>query len=154
VAAAGAIDAFLDEAIETHAELAAMESRRPPVTVGNDDPWAQAMRDLAAIEDAYQDVRDRLGVVVMRFAARSDMEEVASAAGAVSHKARAFSLSASELRALLDEILHAESAILMATPPELDARALSDALARGATALGGSDGAALDELLRALREVA
>lgn len=41
----------------------------------------------------------------------------------------------------------------MATPPELDARALSQALSRGADALGGSDGASLDELLRALREV-
>ena len=48
----------------------------------------------------------------------------------------------------------AESAVRMATPPDLDARALSEALARGAAALGeGGDGARLDELLRALREV-
>jgi hypothetical protein len=159
-AATTAIDAFLDEAEHAHADLAALESRRPidnPASDGasdwDDDPWSQAKRDLAAIEDAYQAVHDRLGVVVMRFTARSDMEEVASAAGEVSEKARASGVPAGDLQDLVDEILRAESAILMATPPELDARALSEALARGATALGGSDGASLDELLRALREV-
>jgi hypothetical protein len=139
--------------------LAALEAQRAearPFDDGDepDDAWAQAMRDHGAIEGAYEAVRERLGVVAVRFSARADMEAVATAAGEVSDKARASGIPASDLQGLVDEVARAESAILMATPPELDARALSAALARSTTALGGNDGASLDELLRALREVA
>jgi hypothetical protein len=152
------IDRFLGEAARTRRALAALEGRRPGGPGDEDDwdgdAWAQAMRDVGAIEDAYDAVRERLDVVVVRFSARADMEAVASAAGEVSDKARASGLPAGDLSGLVDEVARAESAILMATPPDLDARALSAALARSATALGESDGASLDELLRALREVA
>jgi hypothetical protein len=156
-AASASIDDFLAGAVQAHGELAALEGRRPPpsddLDERDEDAWGQAMRDLGAVEDAYRAVQARLGVLTMRFGARADMEEVASAAGEVSNKARASGIPASDLQGLVDEVTRAESAILMATPPELDARSLSQALSRGAAALGGSDGASLDELLRALREV-
>jgi hypothetical protein len=150
------IDGFLGEAVRTRRILASLEARRPGDEDDRDgDAWAQAMRDLGAIEDAYDAIRERLGVVVVRIEARGDMEAVASAAGEVSDKARASGIPASDLKGLVDEVTRAESAILVATPPELDARALSAALVRSAAALGESDGgSSLDELLRALREVA
>ncbi len=154
-AAVATLEGFLDEADRARGELAGLEGKRPARSEheADDDPWAQAMRDLAAIEDAYGAVRDRLGALALRSAARADMEAVASAAGEVSTKARASGIPASDLQELVSEVTRAESAILMATPPELDARALNDALARSAAALGGSDGASLDELLQALRQV-
>ncbi len=152
-AAAGAIDAFLGEAAEARRRLEALASRRPE-DAGDDDAWSAAARDLSAVEGAYRAVAERLSVVRVRWAARADMDAVASAAGEVSDRARASGIPASDLHALLDEVTRAESAILMATPGELDAHALTDALGRSTAALGGSDGASLDELLRALREVA
>jgi len=91
--------------------------------------------------------------VAVRFGARADMEAVAAAAGEVESTARASGIPAADLQGLVDEVTRAESAIRMATPPEVDAKALEGVLARSETALGGSDGASLDELLRALREV-
>jgi hypothetical protein len=167
-AGAAAIEVFLGEVETARGELAALESRRPRHDEGaeafpegddgdddgdGEDAWGQAMRDVAAIEEAYEAVRQRLDVVAMRFRARAGMEAVASAAGEVSDKARASGIPAGDLQELVDEVTRAESAIVMATPPDLDARSLTEALARGAAALGGSDGASLDELLRALREV-
>jgi hypothetical protein len=112
------------------------------------------MRDLASIEDAYASVQQRLRVVAVRLGARADMAAVAAAAGEAVGKARAGGIPAGDLQGLVDEVTRAESAVRMATPPELDARALESALARSAAALDGNDGASLDELLRALREVA
>ncbi len=112
------------------------------------------MRDVDAIEGAYRALAHRVSVVTMRLSARERMAAVARAAGEVSDKARASGIPADELRALLHEMARAEAAVRVASPPELDGRALTEALARGATALGdGGDGAKLDELLRALREV-
>ena len=155
-AAVAVLEGFLGEADLVRGELAALEGKRPPPSEhegAGDDPWAQAKRDLAAIEDAYGAVRDRLGALVMRGAARADMEAVASAAGEVSAKARASGIPASDLQELVSEVTRAESAILLATPGELDGRSLSEALARSIAALGEGDGASLDELLEALREV-
>jgi hypothetical protein len=89
----------------------------------------------------------------MRLSARAQIDAVAAAAGEVSEKARASGLPARDLGDLVDEMARAESAILMATPGDFDARALTATLSRGTEALGGHDGASLDELLRALREL-
>ena len=151
-----AIEVFLDDADEARSELARLEDRRDAgagSAPAGQDAWGQAMRDVGAVEEAYQSVKARLGVVAMRFQARAGMEAVASAAGEVSERARASGIPAGDLRALVDEIARAESAIVMATPPEVDARSLTRALARGEAALGRSDAASLDELLEALREV-
>lgn len=104
-AASASIDGFLARAEQAHADLAALEARRPPpASPGDDredqdDAWGQAMRDLGAVEDAYRAVQARLGVLTVRFGARADMEEVASAAGEVSEKARASGIPASDCRA-------------------------------------------------------
>jgi hypothetical protein len=155
-AAAAAINAFLLEAQEARRRLEEVEVRRPPggkPADEGDDPLALAGRDIDAVEEAYTAVRSRLEVVRVRREAHADMEMVASAAGEVSQKAQASGLDAGDLQGLVDEVSRAESAILMAMPGELDAQGLTDALARSTVALGGSDGASLDELLRALREV-
>lgn len=168
-----ALDAFLARAQMARAELEEIEAQRgneratrreEPAggnepsggdePAGDDDPLAQAKRDVDAVEAAYRAVRERLDVVRMRFAARADLDAVASAAGEVSEKARASGLPAGDLQELVAEVMRAESAIVLATPAELDARALTATLARGTAALGGHDGASLDELLRALREIA
>jgi hypothetical protein len=162
-----AIDAFLDRAWAARADLEALAARRPETMLalgpsgrdapegipGDEDPLAQAQRDVEAVEQAYRAVRERLDVVRMRLAARADLDAVASAAGEVSEKARASGLPAGDLQDLVDEVMRAESAIVLATPADLDPKALSAALARGTAALGGRDGASLDELLRALREL-
>ncbi len=156
-ATVAALDDFLADADRARGTLSALEGRRPPRSEHEDpedDPQAQALRDLEAIESAYAAVRDRLGVVVVRAGARADMEAVASAAGEVSHKARAAGIPAGDLQELVSEVARAESAILLVTPAELDGRSLSDALSRSAAALAGSDGASLDALLRALHELA
>lgn len=153
--AAAEIDAFLSRAAEARRTLAALEDQRPDSgpAPGDDDPWTLANRDLEAVEIAYGAVRERLEVVRLRLSARAEIDAVTTAAGEVSDKARASGLPAGDLQGLLDEVIRAESAILMATPGEYDARALAGTLTRGAAALGGRDGASLDELLRALREL-
>jgi hypothetical protein len=150
---AGAIDAFLERVKAARAELDALAARRPEHVTGDDDPLAQAQRDIDAVEEAYRAVRERLDVVRLRLAARADLDAVAGAAGEVSEKARASGLPAGDLQDLVDEVMRAEAAIVMATPGELDPKALSAALARGTAALDGRDGSSLDELLRALREL-
>jgi hypothetical protein len=159
LATAAALDEFLAEVSRTREALGALAERRPTpdeIDVGlddHDDAHGQAVRDLEAIAEAYGTVRDRLAVVAVRAGARADMEAVAAAAGEVSDKARASGIPAGDLQDLVDEVARAESAILMATPAELDAHALTEALGRSAAALGGHDGASLDALLQALREV-
>ncbi|APR78496.1 Hypothetical protein A7982_03843 [Minicystis rosea] len=151
--AAAGIDGFLTRAADARAELEALATRRGSGPIDDDDPLQQALRDVDAVEEAYRAVRERLDVVRMRVTARADLDAVASAAGEVSEKARASGLPASELQDLVDEVMRAESAILMATPADLDPKALAATLSRGTAALGAHDGASLDELLRALREL-
>lgn len=157
-AAAAEIAAFLDAAREARGRLDALEPRQPPALVADvlsagDDPLALARRDVSAVEAAYQAVHARLDVVRVRLATRADMDEVASAAGEVSEGARASGLDARELQELVGEVTRAESAILMATPGDLDTRALEGALARSTAALDQRGDASLDDLLRALREI-
>jgi hypothetical protein len=152
--AAAEIDAFLSRAADARRALAALEGRRPTSTPADDhDPWTLAARDLEAVETAYATVRERLEVVRLRLSARAEIDAVTAAAGEVSDKARASGLPAADLQGLVDEVMRAESAILMATPGEYDAQALAGTLTRGTAALRGHDGASLDELLRALREL-
>jgi hypothetical protein len=157
LAMVASLDDFLVDVERARGTLQGLSSRRPPRSDHedpDDDPQALAMQDLEAIETAYTAVRDRLAVVVVRLGARADMEAVASAAGEVSHKARAAGIPASDLQELVSEVARAETAILLVTPAELDGRSLTDALSRSAAALGGNDGASLDALLRALHELA
>jgi hypothetical protein len=81
------------------------------------------------------------------------MEQVASAAGAVSESARTMGLDEGDLGLLLQEVARAESAMTISTPDGADVRALTDALARSADALDRNDAASLDELLKAMREM-
>jgi hypothetical protein len=147
------LDGFLSRAAEARTELAALTQRRPAGLTEEDDPLPGAQHDVDAVETAYTAVRERLEVVRMRFAAQAQLDAVAGAAGEVSAKAHASGLPVRDLQDLVDEVLRAESAILMATPAELDPRALAATLSRGTAALGAHDGGSLDELLRALREL-
>lgn len=151
--AAVQLDAFLDRAVEARAELDELALDRPASLAEDDDPLPQAQRDVEAVGGAFRAVRERLDVVRIRLAAQADMDAVAGAAGEVSAKAQASGLPARDLQELLDEVVRAESAIVMATPGELDAHALSETVARGTEALAGHDGASLDEMLHALREL-
>jgi len=151
---AALIDAFLGRVAEARAELERLAPRRPEAQPGDDDPLAHAQRDVEAVDAAFRAVRERLDVVRMRLTAQAELDAVASAAGEVSDKARASGLPAGDLQDLVDEVIRAESAIVTATPADLDPRALAEMLARGTAALGDRDGASLDELLKALRELA
>lgn len=151
---AAALEAFLTDAADARAELDYLAARRPDDLGGEEDPIDQSRRDVEAVEAAYRAVRERLEVVRMRAAAQAQVDAVASAAGELREKARASGIPAADLQALVDEVMRAESAILMATPAELDGDRLVETLGRGTIALGGHDGASLDELLRALRDLA
>lgn len=151
---AALIDAFLKRAADARAELAALEPCRPQSIEREDDPLPHAKRDVEAVEAAFRAVHERLDVVRMRLAAQAELDAVANAAGEISEKVRASGLPDGDLQDLVDEVMRAESAIAMANPGDLDPRALAETLTRGTAALGGHDGASLDELLKALRELA
>ena len=87
------IDVFLSEVARARAELDEVAERRP-VGVEGEDPWAQAVRDIDAVAEAYRALRDRIGVSALRLSARAGMDAVASAAGEVLHKARASGIPA------------------------------------------------------------
>jgi hypothetical protein len=159
-AATSAIDAFLLDAEagrERLRELAAQQlvphgySPAPAP-----DACAQASRNLEAIVAAYAAVGRRLHVVRLRLAAREEMEEVASAAGQLEGRARASGLDASELAELLGEVARAESAISMATPgeaDEADEHRLAETLLHSTQRFDDGDGASVEQLLAALREL-
>jgi len=150
--AAEEIRSFLADAESARATLAALEPRRDPDDPA--DPWGGAVRDLDAVTGAYSAVLERLLVVRVRLTAREEMDAVASAAGEVSDRARASGLDAADLSALVGEVSRAELAISLATPGDLDSHALTDALARSTLALDRGDDASIDDLLRAMRELA
>ncbi len=159
--AGAAIEAFLVEVRGGRAVLDALEARRseaatpeqdaPPADAS--DPLARAKRELDALASAYGAVLSRIEVVALQLAARSGMAEVKVAAGAVSDKARAAGAPEAELLELVQEVARAEALIGAGPADEAEERALSDALARGAAALGRGDTASLDELVAALREI-
>jgi hypothetical protein len=176
------IKGFVGEIEDARAALAALEARRPPplssapltappalalldpdapaappeanaAAPAPPDPLGRARSEIDAIESAYRAVLERMHVVRLRLATRAGMEQVASAAGAVSESARTMGLDESDLGLLLQEVARAESAMTISTPDGADVRALTDALARSADALDRNDAASLDELLKAMREM-
>jgi hypothetical protein len=155
-AAAGAINAFLTEIEVAHAALSALEAKRPEgILAGSDeDPLAVALADLETLGEAYRAVLERLDVICVRRSAQATLDEVADAAGALSGRSEARRSDEGAIQELAAELAHAESAMAMATPEEGESRALAAALARSTAALGRSDGASLDELLKALKSIA
>lgn len=157
-----AIKAFLDDVAGARADIDALEEKRPakpsaPETSSDQsaaaDPLSRARNELSAIEAAYRAVLERTDVIRLRLATRAGMEEVASAAGAVSDSARMSGLNEGELKKLVGEVARAESTMSISAPDGADLRALSDALSRSADALDREDTTSLDELLRAMREM-
>lgn len=151
---AAALDAFLARAAEERAAVESLAARRPAELDRRDDPLPPALRDIDAVTFAFRAVRERVEVARVRLAARAGIDAVAGAAGEVREQVRASGLPEGDLQELVAEVMRAESAILMATPGDMDTTALTATLGRGTAALGGHDGASLDELLRALREIA
>ncbi|HTN83343.1 MAG TPA: hypothetical protein VL242_06650, partial [Sorangium sp.] len=126
------------------------------VTAGSDPeqrPAALALRELAAMESAYGALLERLRLAELHASTRASVQQVESAAGALSAAARAAALDPAELDALVTEIARAESAVAAAAPEAGGSRALAEALAAGSLALDRSDATSLSELIAALREL-
>jgi len=168
-AAIKAVDEYLVEIGEARRELEEAAARRPASmgaegevvededesedTEHDEDPAVRAGREIDAIETAYRAVRERADLARLRLSARAGMAEVASAAGAVSTRARALGLDEKELGLLLSDVARAEDATAVDVADDEEVRALAGALARGAAALDQDDRASLDELLGALRSL-
>jgi hypothetical protein len=150
-----ALSSFLGEIREARGALDALERKRPADIKphSEEDAWYLAQQDLDALEDAYAAVLSRVEVVRVRRAAEATMEEVADAAGALSATAKGLSADQAEISELATEVTRAETAVVMATPVESDPGAITLALSRCTAALDRSDGASLDELLKALRSI-
>ncbi|XYH95789.1 hypothetical protein ACMHYB_49685 [Sorangium sp. So ce1128] len=125
-------------------------------TAGSDPeqrPAALALRELAAMESAYGALLERLRLAELHASTRASVQQVESAAGALSAAARAAAIDPAELDALVTEIARAESAVAAAAPEAGGSRALAEALAAGSLALDRSDATSLSELIAALREL-
>jgi hypothetical protein len=153
--ATAALSSFLDDIRKARGSLQALLHKRPAgiKPSSDEDPWTLAQQDLAALDAAYQAVLSRVEVVRVRRAAAQSLEEVADAAGAVSASAKGLPADQGELSDLATEVTRAETAVAMATPVESDPGAITLALSRCTAALDRSDGASLDELLKALRSI-
>jgi hypothetical protein len=150
---AGEIQAFLGELDGARAVLDALSAVRPSAISEEGDPLARARAEVDAVGSAYRAVLDRANVVRMRLAARTGMEQVASAAGAVTESARSMGLEEGELKLLLDEVARADLAMTVTSSGGAEIRALTDALARSTAALDRNDPTSLDELVKAMREL-
>lgn len=151
-----AVERFLDDAGRAREALTGIDSLRPshmdptsPV-----DPLARAAREVAAIEAAYTAVLRRVEVVALRLDADAGLRELASAAGALAPSARIANDDENELDQLLSEVSRADAALSVGVPNDLEARDVSEALARGAAALVRNDGRSLDDLMRTMKEIA
>ncbi|CAN97201.1 hypothetical protein sce7032 [Sorangium cellulosum So ce56] len=161
--AAASIEAFLGEVRAARAEVVEIAERRAPGAPGAVDdatgpeaaegPAALALRELAAMESAYGALLDRLRLAELHASARASVEQVESAAGALSATARAAAIDPAAIGALVTEIGRAESAVAAAAPEAGGSRALAEALAAGSVALDRSDATSLSELIAALREL-
>jgi hypothetical protein len=149
------VERFLAEARETQRELSGLAARRPAHldTTDPDDPLARAEREVATIEAAYAAVSRRVEVVVLRLDADAGLREVASAAGSLSPSAQLAGLDEAELDQLITEVSRADAALSIGLPGDLEARSVSEALARGAEALVRNDGRSLDDLLRTMKDI-
>jgi hypothetical protein len=140
------IDRFLAEVEAARQGMLGERSEPPPDAAARDE----AMRELGALEDAFGAVASRVSIVTMRLGVRADLDEVASAAGAVSSAARASGVPASDLQDLIDEVSRAEATLGEAISQDLDGPKLSETLDRSLALLGGETTVTLDEVLRAL----
>jgi hypothetical protein len=161
------VQAFIHEIPEARKALSTLEARRPAIMTlrpegdsaedvdraGGEDPLQRVQRELDAIESAYRNVLERTRVIEVRLATRTEMEEVARAAGTVTASAQALGLGENELGRLIEEIGRAESAMAIVVPAEGNLDALRDALARSAAALDSNDTATLAELVEAMKEI-
>lgn len=150
-----AVERFLAEARRTREELAGLARARPAHldAADPDDALARAEREIAAIEAAYAAVLRRVEDVVLRLDADAGLRDVASAAGALSPSAEIAGLDESELDQLITEVARADAALSIGLPGELEARGVSEALARGTDALVRNDGRSLDDLIRTMKEM-
>ncbi|WP_437568592.1 hypothetical protein [Sorangium sp. So ce542] len=158
--AAASIEAFLGEVRAARAEVAAIAERRAADAAGGgagsgaaEGPASAALGELAAMESAYGALLERLRLSELHASARASVEQVESAAGALSAAARAAAVDPAALGALVTEIARAESAVAAAAPEAGGSRALAEALAEGSLALDRSDATSLSELIAALREL-
>ncbi|WP_437294830.1 hypothetical protein [Sorangium sp. So ce426] len=166
--AAASIEAFLGEVRAARAEVVEIAERRAPGAADEDGapgedgatgperaegPAALALRELAAMESAYGALLERLRLAELHASARASVEQVESAAGALSATARAAAIDPAAIGALVTEIARAESAVAAAAPEAGGSRALAEALAAGSVALDRSDATSLAELIAALREL-
>ncbi|WP_437904283.1 hypothetical protein WME95_38350 [Sorangium sp. So ce327] len=160
--AAASIEAFLGEVRAARAEVVEIAERRAPGAPGEDGatgpegaegPAALALRELTAMESAYGALLERLRLAELHASARASVEQVESAAGALSATARAAEIDPAAIGALVTEIARAESAVAAAAPEAGGSRALAEALAAGSGALDRSDTTSLAELIAALREL-
>ncbi len=155
--AAASIEAFLGEVRAARAEVAEIAERRAPGGAtgagAEESPAAVALGELAAMESAYGALLERLRLSELHASTRASVEQVESAAGALSVAARAAAVDPAALGALVTEIARAESAVAIAAPEAGGSRALAEALAAGSLALDRSDATSLSELIAALREL-
>ncbi|XXT17425.1 hypothetical protein WME94_45080 [Sorangium sp. So ce429] len=166
--AAASVEAFLGEVRAARDEVAAIAAQRASdgaagaseTAAGASDgadpeqrPAALALRELAAMESAYGALLERLRLAQLHASTRASVQQVESAAGALSAAARAAALDPAEIDALVTEIARAESAVAAAAPEAGGSRALAEALAAGSLALDRSDATSLSELIAALREL-
>ncbi|WP_437575523.1 hypothetical protein [Sorangium sp. So ce887] len=155
--AAASIEAFLGEVRAARAEVAEIAERRAPGGAtgsgAEESPAAVALGELAAMESAYGALLERLRLSELHASTRASVEQVESAAGALSAAARAAAVDPAALGALVTEVARAESAVAIAAPEAGGSRALAEALAAGSLALDRSDATSLSELIAALREL-
>jgi hypothetical protein len=154
-AAAAAIAGFLGEVRGARVRLSAVEMHRPASqgAGGEDDPPAQARRELDAMESAYGALLERLSVAQLRLTAAAGAQAMESAAGTVSGVAAASVVNPAEIGALVTEVARAEAAVAVVAPEAPGPRQVAEALAAGSVALERSDAASLWDLITALREV-
>ncbi|AGP40356.1 hypothetical protein [Sorangium cellulosum] len=158
--AAASIEAFLGEVRAARVEVASIAERRAAGGARGgagsgaaEGPASAALGELAAMESAYGALLERLRLSELHASTRASVEQVESAAGALSAAARAAAVDPAALGALVTEIARAESAVAAAAPEAGGSRALAEALAEGSLALDRSDATSLSELIAALREL-
>jgi hypothetical protein len=117
------------------------------------DPRTIALRDVDALAEAYAAVVERVEVVRLERVAHAEMSEVATAAGALSKRAKTSGLDPSDLSALVGEVTRAELVLSAANRPERDGHALTLALTRSAVTLDREESSTVDDLLSAMREL-
>ena len=150
-----ALTAFRADIDEARKALDAIADKRPRGYKPrlDEDALLLSRADVDTLDDAFKAVIARVEVVRLRRSTQATLSEVASAATALSLSADGVPADQVELAALATEIARADAAVSMATPVEADDSAIPVALSRCTAVLELSDGASLDEMLRALRSM-